>query len=174
MHLSGLASTFLVKAVKILLIALLYGFPVLGEAADDWPASNWIWQLPGERQGLEPGTVLPASDVTIRSFTGLLTDPQFRMVVRELENRELEKRRVELRSFLDFKSRFPGPLGQDALHPSGAIINSRRGRQSIEAAEILNSLRMDRYRQDCERLKHTEMRGTPALYPSQIPWLGSP
>ena len=158
LHLLGFWYISIVKAVRTLLIALLFAFPILGNADDDWPASNWIWQLPEERQ----------------SFTGLLTDPEFRMVVRELEDRELEKRRDEFRSFLDVKSRLPGPIGRGALNPSGAIIDSRRGRQSIEAAEILNSLRMDRYRQDCEKLKHTEMHGTPALYPTQIPWLGSP
>jgi hypothetical protein len=137
--------------VRTLLIALLIAFPILGDAADDRQMSNWVWELPGERQ----------------SFTGLLTDDDFRRVVRELESRRGD-------DFLDFKSRLPGPIGQGALYPSGAIIGPRRGSQSIEAAEILNSLRMDRYRQDCEKLRHSEMHGTPELYPTQIPWLGSP
>jgi hypothetical protein len=141
----------IVKAVRTLLIAVLFAFPILGDAADDRPISNWVWELPGERE----------------SFTGLLTDDDFRRVVRELENRRGA-------DFLDFKSRLPGPIGQGALYPSGRIIEPPRNSQSIEAAEILNSLRMDRYRQDCEKLKHNEMHGTPALYPTQIPWLGSP
>ena len=151
LHPLGFWYICIVKAMRTLVIALLFAFPILGNAADDWPASNWIWQLPGERQ----------------SFTGLLTDDDFRRVVRELENRRGD-------DFLDFKSRLPGPIGQGALYPSGRIIEPPRNSQSIEAAEILNSLRMDRYRQDCEKLKHSEMRGTPALYPTQIPSLGSP
>ena len=122
--------TFLVKAVRTLLIALLFG-PVLGDAADDWPASNWIWELPRERQ-----------------FTGLLTEPQFWRVVRELENR-----------------RDPSVPVVVAPHKSNT--------NGIEAAEILNGFRMDRYREQCEKLKHSELQGTPALYPTQIPSLES-
>jgi len=130
----GFLVHFLVKGVRTLLIALLFAFPILGDAADDWPASNWVWKLPGERQ--------------IAS--------------------------QEVRKVVDFKSLLPGPYGDAFSYPSGRIIEPPRNSQSIEAAEILNSLRMDRYRRDCEMLKHTEMHGTPALYPTQIPWLGSP
>ena len=139
LHLLGFWYICIVKAVRTLLIALLFALPILGNAADDWPASNWIWQLPEGRQ----------------SFTGLLTDPQFRIVVRELEKRR-------------------GPYGNGILYPSIQLIEPTRNGNGVEAAEILNSLRMDRYRQDCEKLKHGQMHGTPALYPTQIPWLGNP
>ena len=139
----GLASVgalvhFLVKAVKTLCIALLFGFPVLGNAAEDWPASNWLWQLPPER-----------------SFSDLLTDDEFWRAVRQIEDR-----RDEFRSLLDAKSRLSDPS-----------IEPPRNGQSIEAAEILNSLRMDRYREECEKVKQSELQGTPALYPTQIPLL---
>ena len=142
--------------MRTLLIALLFGFPILGEAADDWPASNWIWQLPGER-----------------SFSGQLTGPEFMRVVRELENRRLglygngiavTNVRPEIR-FVDFN-----PLNR----LSGEIVEPQRNSQSVEAAEIVNGLRMDGYRRHCETLRHGELQGTPALYPTQIPWLGSP
>ena len=126
--------------MRTLLIALLFSFPILGDAADDWPASNWIWELPPERQ-----------------FTGLLTDPQFREVVRELENRDAVRRIVAFR----------------ALNPPNEVVVPPRRGDGIEAAEILNSLRMDRYREQCEKLKHGELQGTPAVYPTQIPFLES-
>jgi len=132
----GFLVHFAVKAMRTLLIALLFGFPVLADAADDWPASNWIWQMPPEQ----------------RSFSGLLTDAEFRIVVRELENRR----------------------GHDLLSPSNQMIDPTRKGNGVEAAELLNGLRMDRYRQDCERLKHGQMHGSPASYPTQIPLLGNP
>jgi hypothetical protein len=144
LHSSLLTYTFVIKAMRTLLVALLFGFPILGVAADDWPASNWVWELP--RGGWE----LPRER---QSFTGLLTDPEFRIVVRELENRR---------------------GGNGILYPSNQMVAPPQKGNGVEAAEILNSLRMDRYRQDCERLKHGVMHGTPGLYPTQIPWLGSP
>jgi len=101
-----------------------------------------------------------------QSFTGLLTEPQFRMVIRELENR---------RGGDFIHPHVLGAFGDAFSYPPGPIVDPQRSvSRGIEAAEILNSLRMDRYRQDCERLKHSEMHGTPALYPTQIPRLGSP
>ena len=157
LHRLGLSYIFVIEAMRTLLVALLFGFPILGGAADDRPASNWIWELPGERQ----------------SFTGLLTDPQFRMVIRELESRRgLDFMRV------DFKPLpLPGPYGDAFSYPVGPVVvppprNSLS--KSIEAAEILNGLRMDGYRRHCETLRHSELQGTPALYPAQIPWLRSP
>ena len=152
LHSLGFAYTFLVKAMRTLFIALLFGFPILGDAADDQPVSNWLWELPGERQ----------------SFTGLLTDPEFRMVIRELENR----RGVDILR----PPRVLGPFGDAFSYPPGPIVDPPRGsfRRGIEAAEILNGLRMNGYREHCESLKHSEMHGTPALYPTQIPLLGSP
>jgi hypothetical protein len=31
----------------------------------------------------------------------------------------------------------------------------------------------DRYREQCEKVKHSQLRGTPAVYPRQIPFLES-
>jgi len=142
------------KAVRTLLIALLFAFPILGDAGDDWPASNWVWKLPEERQ----------------SFTGLLTDDDFRRVIRQLEKRGNDFMRV------DFKPlHLPGPSGDAFSYPVGPIVVPPRSPgRDIEAAELLNGLRMNGYREQCEKLKHGEMDGTPALYPTQIPWLESP
>jgi hypothetical protein len=135
--------------MRTLFIALLFGFPILGDAADDQPF--WLWELPGDRQ----------------SFTGLLTDPQFRMVIRELENR----RGVDFRP-----PHVLGPFGDAFSYPVGPILDPPRSslRRGIEAAEILNGLRMDGYRRNCEALRHGELHGMPALYPTRIPWLGNP
>ena len=156
LHPLGVWCICIVKAMRTLLIALLFGFPILGGAADDWPASNWIWELPRERQ----------------SVTGLLTDPEFRKVVGELEHRRpgsyvaVTNMKQQVR-VVDFSLLNRPPVG---------IVDPRRGSQSqsIEAAEILNGLRMNGYREHCEKLKHSELRGTPALYPTQIPRFGSP
>jgi hypothetical protein len=154
LHRLGLLYTFVVKAMRTLFIALLFGFPILGNAADDRPASNWVWELPGERH----------------SFTGLLTDPEFRIVIRELESR----RGRDLMS-VDFKPLHPlSASGATFVHPVGPIVDpSRSIRRSIESAELLNGLRMNGYREHCEKVKHSELQGTPALYPTQIPFLES-
>ena len=77
---------------------------------------------------------------------------------------------------VDFKSNhLPWPYGDAFLYPVGPIVDPpRRGSSDIEAAELLNGLRMNGYREHCEKLKHSEMHGTPAQYLTQIPWLGSP
>ena len=129
--------------MRTLLVALLCGFPILENAADDWPASNWIWELPGERQ----------------SFTGLLTDPP----IQDGHSRA-ESRRGHDFMRVDFKSNhLPWPYGDAFLYPVGPIVDPpRRGSSDIEAAELLNGLRMNGYREHCEKLKHSEMHGTPA------------
>ena len=141
--------------MRTLLVALLFGLPILGHAADVWPASNWVWQLPPEQ----------------RPFSGLLTDSQFRRVIRELEGRD----ESGSGDFFRVSNRHD-PYGNGFLYPANpaAVVGPRKLRSGIEAAESLNSLRMDRYRQDCEKLKHSQMHGMPALYPTQIPWLGKP
>jgi hypothetical protein len=139
--------------MRTLLVTLLFGFPILGNAADDRPASNWVWQLPGERP----------------SFTGLLTDDDFRRVIRQLESRGHDF------LSLDFKPLQPlSASGQAFLYPVGPIVDPRRSiSRSIESAELLNGLRMDGYRRHCETLKHNELQGRPSLYPTQIPFLES-
>ena len=165
LHRLGLLYTFVVKAMRTLFIALLFGFPILGNAADDPPASNWVWELPGERQ----------------SFTNLLTDDDFRRVIRQLENRrdefrsQLESRRSDFMR-ADFKPLHPlSPNGNAFLHPVAPVVDPTRSmRRSIESAELLNGLRMDGYRRHCEALRHGELQGIPSLYPTQIPFLESP
>jgi|SRR5688500_15866090 hypothetical protein len=111
------------EAVRTLLIALLFGFPVVGNA--DGPlVSNWLWQpLPAPPA---PPSLAPLSH---ESFTRLVALSR----------------------------------GRDPAPP--------RKTNGIEAAEAVNALRMQRYREHCELLKHGELHGVPGLYPSQIPLL---
>jgi len=41
--------------------------------------------------------------------------------------------------------------------------------RAVEGAELINAIKMQQYREQCELLKREQLQGRPASYPTQIP-----